>query len=144
MEVQEQDVSKDAFIKLGDATLDLDSLARKIEDVFLPHGVRRVLRAHHDEQLPLYELHFTSEHTLGMFLKEKEEADHKLQDAIITSDTSGLLEIHTDLYLLVPQNGKQKTHLQLVTAENCKHIVKKCRESVCFTFKADLFKKCEG
>ena len=74
-----------AFIQLDKVTLDLDELAYKMEQVFFQYGVRRVLRAHHDETLPLYELHFTSEHTLEMFLKEKQEADLRIKNIIMTS-----------------------------------------------------------
>ena len=150
VEVQEQAVTKDAFIQLDKVTLDLDELAYKMEQVFFQYGVRRVLRAHHDETLPLYELHFTSEHTLEMFLKEKQEADRKLEEAIshlIISNTSGPspdLQIHTHLYFIVPQDGAQKTHLQLVTAGNCKEISSKYRESFVMKYEPDLFENCAG
>ena len=150
MEIQEQAVNRDAFIQLHTGTLDLDRLAHEMEQVFLQYGVRRVLRAHHDEKLPLYELHFSSEHTLELFLKEKQEADLKLEEAIshlMTSSTSGPcpdLLVHTHLYFIVPQNETQKTHLQLVTAGNCQQIISKYRESLSFTFEPDLFKECAG
>ena len=104
VEIQEQAVNRDAFVQLHTGTLDLDMLAHEMEQVFLQYGVRRVLRAHHDEKLPLYELHFSSEHTLELFLKEKQEADLKLEEAIshlITSSTTCPcpdLQVHTHLY----------------------------------------------
>ena len=150
VEIQEKAVNRDAFVQLHTGTLDLDMLAHEMEQVFLQYGVRRVLKAHHDEKLPLYELHFSSEHTLELFLKEKLEADLKLEEAIshlITSSTSGPcpdLQVHTHLYCIVPQNETHKTHLQLVTAGNCQQIITKYRESLSFTFEPDLFKECAG
>ena len=148
--IQEQAVNKEAFIQLGDVNLDLDKLAYEMEQVLLQYGVRRVLRAHHDEKLPLYELHFTSEHTLELFLKEKQEADRKLEEAIshlITSDSSSPspdLQINTHLYFMVPQDAKQKTHLQFVTTGNCKEISSKYRDSFVMKYEPDMFKNCAG
>ena len=150
VEIQEQAVIKEAFVQLGDVNLDLDKLAYEMEQVLLQYGVRRVLSAHHDEKLPLYELHFTSEHTLELFLKEKQEADRKLEEAIshlIVSNTSGPspdLQIHTHLYFLAPQDGTQKARLQLVTAGNCKEISSKYRESFKFKYEFELFEECAG
>ena len=150
VKIQEQAVNKAAFIKLYNVTLDLDELADKVEDVLLQYGVCRILRAHHDEKLPLYELHFTSEHTLELFLNEKQEADLKIVEAIshyISSNTSGpspVLLIHTHLYFVVPQDGTQKIHLQLVSARNSKEISSKYRESFKFKYEFDLFEECAG
>ena len=150
VEIQEQAVNKEAFVQLGDVNLDLDKLAYEMEQVLLQYGVRRVLRSHHDEKLPFYELHFTSGHTLELFLKEKQEADRKLEEAIshlITSDASSPspgLQINTHLYFMVPQDAKQKTHLQLVTTGNCKEISSKYRDSSVMKYEPDLFKNCAG
>ena len=150
VDLQEQAVNKEAFVQLGDVNLDLDKLAYEMEQVLLQYGVRRVLRAHHDEKLPLYELNFTSEHTLELFLKEKQQADCKLEEAIshlVVSNTTGPspdLQVHTHLYFLAPQDGKQKTRLQLVTAGNCKEISSKYRESFKFKYEFELFEECTG
>ena len=149
VEIQEQAVIKDAFIQLDNVIMDLDELGDRMEQVLLQYGVRHVLRAHHDEKLPLYELHFTSEHTLELFMKEKQEADLKLEEAIshhITSNTglSPDLQIQTHLYTMVPQDGTQKTHLQLVTAGNCKEISSKYRESLKFKYEFALIEECAG
>ena len=150
VEVKEQAVSKDAFIQLDDVTLDLDKLALEMEQVLFPYGIRRVLRAHHDEQLPIYELHFTSEYTVQLFLKEKEEADRKLEKAIshlVTSNTTTPsldLQMSTHLYFMIPQNGAQETQLQLVTDGNCKEITSKYRETLKMKLESDLFKACSG
>ena len=150
VEIQEQPVNKDAFIQLDNVTLDLDELAYEMEQVFLQYGVRRVLRAHHDEKFPFYEVYFTSEHTLELFLKEREEADRKLEEAfwhVITSNTSGPtpdLQVQTNLYFMVPQDGTEKTHLQLVTTGNSKAISSKYRESFKFKYEFDSFEECAG
>ena len=83
-----------------------------------------------------------------MFLKEKQEADRKLEEALshlIISNTSGPspdLQIHTHLYFIVPQDGAQKTHLQLVTTGNCKEISSKYRESFVMKICVDLLCVC--
>ena len=152
MKIQEQTSSEAAFTQLDKVSLDLDELAHDMEQIFHKHGVSHVLRVRHNEQFPLYELHFSSEDALEQFLREKEEADLKLEESIsfqissttTTTDSSPDLKILTHLFFVVPQTRTQKTQLQLVTAGNNKQVVTKFKESFSFTLQPDTFKDYPG
>ena len=144
VEIDKPNATKAVSIQLGGVTVDLDRLAHEVEGIFIQYGVCRALRAHHNEHLPLFETRFTSEHTLDLFLKKQHIADRKLEEAISHLNPGGPYQIHTHLYFIVPQNGKQKTHLEMVTPGNCEQIVAKYRESFSFVFQPDLFKECTG
>ena len=152
MKIQEQAFTEAAFIQLDNVTLDLDELAHDIEQIFHEHGVSHVLRVRHNKQFPFYELHFSSEDALEQFLREKEEADLKLEDSIsfhissttTATDPSPDLQILTHLFFVVPQTRTQKTQLQLVTAGNNKQVVTKFKESFSFTLQPNMFKDYPG
>ena len=161
LEIDKSAVGEDVFLQLNDLRLDLFSLSKEVEPVLTKYGVHHVLQSRHDEQFPLFELLFTSVHSLEKYLRAKEKADAELQQSISSiiashstdPSVSPCVQVASHLYLVIPQKGAHETHLMthlmthethLMTLGNYKQLVPKFRESFLFQFDAQTFNKCLG
>ena len=150
LEIDKSAVGEDVFLQFSDLRLDLFSLSKEVEPVLTKYGVHHILQSRHDGQFPLFELLFTSVHTVEKYLQAKEKADAELQQSIssiiASSSTdpsvSPCVEVASHLYLVIPQKGAHETHL--MTLGNYKQLVPKFRESFMFQFDAKTFNKCLG
>ena len=145
--VEEQAVgTREPFIQLRDVRLDLDSLAFEMEQVLRSYGVRRVLRARHDGRFPIYEVLFTSQHTVEKFLLSKEEAEAKVEEhlsSIISAPSSSpCLQFSCQLYLVIPHKGAKETYL--MTFGNYEQLLPKFLDNFLFKLEAKSFTDCAG
>ena len=149
IEIEEQVIGNKAFIQLHSVRMDLEKLGQLVEQVLVDYGVSRVLRTHHDGRFPLYELQFTSEHTLEFFLQYKHEAEELVLSSIYASMKTTVtppmpsLHLRSQLYLVVPAR-KYRQVAELVTADNYKQFLPKVRESLMYKFQPSIFNKTEG
>ena len=150
LEIDKSAVGEDVFLQLNDLRLDLFSLSKEVEPVLTKYGVHHILQSRHDGQFPLFEILFTSVHTMEKYLRAKEKADAELQQSISSiiashstdPSVSPCVEVASHLYLVIPQKGAHETHL--MTLGNYKQLVPKFRESFLFQFDAKTFNKCLG
>ena len=150
LEVDKSAVGEDVFLQLNDLRLDLFGLSKEVEPVLTKYGVHHILQSRHDGQFPLFELLFTSVHTMERYLQAKEKADAELRQSISSiiashstdPSVSPCVEVASHLYLVIPQKGAHETHL--MTLGNYKQLVPKFRESFMFQFDTKTFNKCLG
>ena len=150
LEIDKSTVGEDVFLSASYLQLDWFSLSKEVERVLTMYGVHHILQSRHDEQFPLFEVLFTSVHSLEKYLQAKQKADAKLQQSIssiIASNStdpsvSPCVEVSSHLYLVIPKKGAHEAHL--ITLGNYKQLVPKFRESLLFQFDAKTFNNCLG
>ena len=150
LEIEKSAIGEDVFFQVNDLRLDLFSLSKEVEPVLTKYGVHHILQSRHDGQFPLFELLFTTVHTLEKYLQAKEKADAELRQSISSiiasystdPSVSPCVEVVSHLYLVIPQKGAHETHL--MTLGNYKQLVPKFRESFMFQFDPKIFNKCLG
>ena len=124
------------YIKLQNLKISLEKLRQYVRQALSEHKVNCVLRARHDRQVPLFELHFTSNQSLEKFVMETESIVYQLQQIMSPSKKSdSLFKISFTSYLVLLHKRK----IFLLTKENYKQLSSKFSDSHLFQLERRVF-----